>query len=132
MIIFNKFKLKSKKIFVLGGSGLIGSEVCKLLSDFGARVFNLDLRNNKDNKKKIIYINFNIKKLGEIEKKMKFLLKKHGCPDVFVNCSYPVSKDWRKGSFSKVTHKSISENVNVEIVRSTGIQGLVNLVEPKK
>ena len=26
----------------------------------------------------------------------------------------------------------ISENVNVEIVRSTGIQGLVNSVEPKK
>ena len=26
----------------------------------------------------------------------------------------------------------ISENVNVEIVRATGIQGLVNTVEPKK
>ena len=26
----------------------------------------------------------------------------------------------------------ISENVNVEIVRSSGIQGLVNTVEPKK
>jgi len=27
---------------------------------------------------------------------------------------------------------NISENVNVEIVRSTGIQGLVNTTEPKK
>ena len=27
---------------------------------------------------------------------------------------------------------NISENVNVEIVRSSGIQGLVNSVEPKK
>ena len=26
----------------------------------------------------------------------------------------------------------ISENVNVEIIRSTGIQGLVNTLEPKK
>tara|TARA_B100000686_G_scaffold302481_1_gene338590 strand:- start:31 stop:315 length:285 start_codon:yes stop_codon:yes gene_type:complete len=26
----------------------------------------------------------------------------------------------------------ISENVNVEVVRSTGIQGLINSVEPKK
>ena len=26
----------------------------------------------------------------------------------------------------------ISDNVNVEVVRSTGIQGLVNTVEPKK
>jgi len=27
---------------------------------------------------------------------------------------------------------NISENVNVEIVRSSGVQGLVNTVEPKK
>ena len=27
---------------------------------------------------------------------------------------------------------NISENVNVEIVRSSGIQGLINTVEPKK
>ena len=27
---------------------------------------------------------------------------------------------------------NISENVNVEIVRSTGIQGLLNTAEPKK
>ena len=27
---------------------------------------------------------------------------------------------------------NISENVNVEIVRSSGIQGLVNTIEPKK
>ena len=27
---------------------------------------------------------------------------------------------------------NISENVNVEIVRASGIQGLVNTVEPKK
>ena len=27
---------------------------------------------------------------------------------------------------------NISENVNVEIVRSSGIQGLVNIAEPKK
>ena len=27
---------------------------------------------------------------------------------------------------------NISENVNVEVVRATGIQGLVNTVEPKK
>ena len=26
----------------------------------------------------------------------------------------------------------ISENVNVEVVRSTGIQGLINTTEPKK
>ena len=44
MIISDKFKLNAKKVFVIGGSGLIGSEVCKLLSDFGAKVFNLDLK----------------------------------------------------------------------------------------
>jgi len=115
MIISDKFKLNSKKAFVIGGSGLIGSEVCKLLSDFGAKVFNLDLKNKKTSRKKIIYLNFNIKKLESIEKKMKFFFKKHGCPDVFVNCSYPVSKDWKRASFSKVTQKTISENVNLHL-----------------
>ena len=33
-----------KKIFVLGGSGLIGNEVCKELSDFKTSILNLDIK----------------------------------------------------------------------------------------
>ncbi len=41
------FKLNKKKIFVVGGSGLIGTNLCVLLADLGAKVFNLDITNKK-------------------------------------------------------------------------------------
>ena len=38
--IKEKYNFKKKKIFVLGGSGLIGNEVCKELSDFKTSILN--------------------------------------------------------------------------------------------
>ena len=53
-----KFSLKGKLAFILGGSGLIGQEVSLALSLSGARVICLDVKKNikfiKKNKK-IIY-----------------------------------------------------------------------------
>ena len=46
MKYFNKFKLDKKIAFVLGGSGTIGHEVCKALSDVGAKVINIDKKKN--------------------------------------------------------------------------------------
>ena len=40
------FNLSKKKIFVIGGSGLIGVEICKLLRHLGAIVYNLDITNS--------------------------------------------------------------------------------------
>ena len=28
-------------------------------------------------------------------------IKKYGCPDIFVNCSYPTTKDWAQSTFQK-------------------------------
>ena len=44
--IMDIFKLNNKKIFVIGGSGLIGTEICNLLQNLGARVYNLDINKN--------------------------------------------------------------------------------------
>ena len=41
----NKFSLKNKKAFVIGGSGLLGSEIIEALVSASANVINLD--NNK-------------------------------------------------------------------------------------
>ena len=38
----NKFSLKNKKVFVIGGSGLIGSEITEALISASAEVINLD------------------------------------------------------------------------------------------
>ena len=50
----DKFNLNNKKAFVIGGSGLLGSEIVKLLLENSATVINLDLYNKKKifNKKK--------------------------------------------------------------------------------
>ena len=45
------FKFKKKRIFVIGGSGLIGSQLCILLSKLKAKVFNLDITNKLKTKK---------------------------------------------------------------------------------
>ena len=44
--IKKKYNLKKKKIFVLGGSGLIGFEVCKEFLEFESNVLNLDVQKN--------------------------------------------------------------------------------------
>ena len=49
MNYIKKFNLKKKTIFVLGGSGLIGSEICKAVAQLDSKVINIDKVNkNKD------------------------------------------------------------------------------------
>ena len=44
----NSYNLKNKKVFVIGGSGLLGTDIVKLLLKSSAVVINLDLLNNKN------------------------------------------------------------------------------------
>ena len=41
------FSLKNKKAVVIGGSGLLGSEIVKALISASAQVINLDIKNLK-------------------------------------------------------------------------------------
>jgi NAD(P)-dependent dehydrogenase (short-subunit alcohol dehydrogenase family) len=109
----NLFSLNEKKVFVLGGSGLIGTSICDHFVNYGAKVINLDLKKNK--LAKIIFHKLDLKNERNIEKKLQKLIKKFGCPDVFINCSYPASKDWKNSSFLKVSHKLISSNLNLHL-----------------
>ena len=89
-----KYNLKGKKVFVVGGSGLIGSEIVKLLLESSATVTNLDLVNNYSvNTKKnllnnYLYQNFDVANLKNLDKKINFIIKKFGCPDIFINSSW--------------------------------------------
>ena len=58
----NIFGLKNKKILVVGGSGLIGLELSNFLNNLGAKVFNLDIRNNKKLNNNIKFIKFDVTK----------------------------------------------------------------------
>ena len=115
----NKFNLKNKTAYVLGGSGLIGEEICLALAEFGAQVLNLDIKKNKKinlkEKKNIKFHNFKISNLNTSDKLLSKIIKKHGTPDIFINCSYPHSKSWKNSSLKNITVKSFQENVNLHM-----------------
>lgn len=111
----NKLNLNKKIAFVVGG-GLIGKEVVNAFLDNGAKVVLLDIENNFQYKKKNIYFEkFDISKLSLIEDKLKKITKKHGLPNIFVNCSYPRTKDWKRNSFSKINLDSFRKNIDIHL-----------------
>lgn len=107
------FNLSNKRIFVVGGSGLIGFTLCNVLKELGAKVFNLDIFNKKN--KNIEFVKFDVSKISKIEQNLNLLFKRFGTPDVLVNCSYPASKEWGKGSFAEIKQKTISENLDLHL-----------------
>ena len=117
-----KFSLKKKRAFIFGGCGLIGQEVTKIFIAAGANtyVFDDDYSEGKKLEKKFKKNNFhfvrgNIANTKNINSNFKRYIKNFGCPDIFVNCSYPATKDWVKSSFKKNTLKSLRENIDLHL-----------------
>ncbi len=111
----NIFSLKNKKIIVLGGSGLIGLELSNFLNNLGAKVFNFDIRNNKDLNNSIKYIKFDVTQKKSIKKKINDFFKQNGTPDCYVNCSYPITKGKNKYNFKDVSLETIENSLNVHL-----------------
>ena len=111
-----KFSLEGRTAFIVGGEGLIGKEITKAISSHGAKIVILDLvkkdYNDKDN---IYYKNFDCSNLEDIEPKLKDLIKEFDCPDIFINCSYPRTKDWSDNSFEKITLQSFRKNIDIHM-----------------
>ena len=113
-----KFDLSNKLAFILGGNGNIGNEIVSALSEFGAKIVILDItKNNQDltKNKSIFFEYFDSTKLNLIEKNTKKIINKFGTPEIFINCSYPRTKNWSRSSFSKIKLASIIENVNIHM-----------------
>lgn len=108
----NFLQLLNKKIFIVGGSGLIGKKLCEDFEKFGADVIVLDKRRNKSFK----YFNIDLKKQNYLKNRLKVAINLFGCPDVFINASYPKTKDWNKLYFSSnYDVKSIADNINIHL-----------------
>ncbi len=120
--ILNKFSLNNKKAFIFGGCGLIGSKVASIFTEAGANtfVFDNDKKTGKRLEKKFNasnfkYIHSDISNIKTIDNKFKNFMKSYGCPNIFVNCSYPITKDWVHSTFSKNTIKSLKKNVEIHL-----------------
>ena len=111
-----KFSLNGKVAIVIGGYGLMGYEISKALSDAGAKVAILDIHAIK--KKKIrnsYFIKFNCKNYKNFKNELLKIKKKVGFPSIYVNASYPASKDWASNTFEKVTLDSYKENIDIHL-----------------
>lgn len=122
--IMNKVNLENKRAYVVGGLGLIGKEVSIAFSMAGAETIVLDVDikawdlfgeqiHGKDYN--LTFQFFDCADMNQIENKFPVLLKEHGCPAVFINCSYPRTEDWINSSFRDITLESFRKNVDIHM-----------------
>ena len=106
--------MKKKNLYVIGGSGLIGSSFINSLSSSEYNIFNLDIKNNVK-KNKSFFIKFNCANLINLSKNLNKIFKKYGEPNILVNCSYPTTSDWVKNNFKDIKIKNFIKNLNIHL-----------------
>ncbi|MBI3793727.1 MAG: SDR family oxidoreductase [Nitrospinae bacterium] len=123
MIFPEKFSLHDKVAVVTGGAGLIGSEICRALSEAGATV--VIAENDKARgtalKDKITGAGFKAE-LAEIDitsdesvsNAVAEIVKKFGKIDVWINNAYPRTKDWGK-KFEDIDMDYMRKNVDMHM-----------------
>ncbi len=116
--------MKKKIVFILGGSGLIGSEVTRILLEKKIyEIINLDIKKNKSQNNNEIFFKFDCN--NNIDNKIKRVIKKFGVPDIFINCSYPKTRDWNKSSFKEIKYKSLNRNTKSHLISSCYLAKLI-------
>jgi len=119
-----KFRLDGKTAYVVGGLGLIGSEITKALTSAGGRVIALDINYEKgkvlerelqDSGYDLILHQFDCSKVEELDNNFSALLNEYGSPDIFINCSYPRTADWDKSSFKDIKLETYRKNVDIHM-----------------
>ena len=111
-----KFDLQNKLAFVAGGLGYIGKEIVKALISMDCKVVVLDNFSKKNNKNENIYHEYmDLSKTSKLKKSFYKIIKKYGTADIFINASYPKTKDWKKNSFKEISLKSFETNVKIHL-----------------
>lgn len=117
-----KFSLQNKKVIILGGAGLLGEKVTEAIISAGARVCLID--KNYIVAKKILkklkffnikYASLDLAKLNTLDSRINNIIKNFGCPDVFINASYPATKDWSSSTFKKNKLSILRKNVDIHL-----------------
>jgi NAD(P)-dependent dehydrogenase (short-subunit alcohol dehydrogenase family) len=107
-------------VYIAGGSGLIGSEIVLRLSNYFDKIIILDISKPKNfflNKSKnILFTKIDLGKLITLETSLNKIIKKYGVPDIFINASYPVNKNWNKCNFKKIKINYFIQNLNLHLI----------------
>lgn len=109
---------KNKIILIAGGNGLVGKKIISHIKKLGCKkIINFDLDSNQTEKsKEITYKKIDITKLEIFNKAINKIIKsKKTCPDVYINCSYPRSKDWPNNNFKSIKLNNYEENIDLHL-----------------
>lgn len=108
------FDLRKRIVVVVGGSGLIGSEIVKGLSDLGAKVYIADTDEKAAKKikaKGVQFVHLDITSEDSICGTLNKIYRKAKKIDVLINCAYPRTSDWGL-KLENVPFDSWKDNVN--------------------
>ena len=87
---------KKKIVFVVGGNGLLGKDIVNSFKNLNYKILILDIKiDKKILTKNILFFKFDVSKIQHLDKYLHKLTNKFGCPDIFINASYPRTRDWK-------------------------------------
>jgi NAD(P)-dependent dehydrogenase (short-subunit alcohol dehydrogenase family) len=109
------FDLKNKITFVVGGSGLIGKEILLAHLSRGSKVVNFDIKKSNIKHQNLISKIIDLSDYKSSSETILELINQYGVPNIYINCSYPKTKDWAKNNFSSLTVKSYKMNIDIHL-----------------
>ena len=113
--------LHKKKIFIFGGSGLIGKSIVKIFLENSANIINLDVKKINIKNKKYKFFKFDVTDTKNLNLQLDTVIKNFGTPDVIVNASYPRTNDWPLNDFKNIKFNSLQQNVDIFLNSSAWI-----------
>ena len=114
----NIFNISGLEIFVIGGSGLIGLEIVSTLLNLDAKVTVFDTKiidKTILKKKNLKFIKYDCANEKILKDFFNSYFKKNKCPNVFINASYPITKDWKKNTFKDINFNSYKKNIEIHL-----------------
>lgn len=136
----NKFSLYGKVAFINGGAGLIGEKIVREFAESGAKVVLLDINKKKsaeiaktlsDKGCDVYWETFDITKLNLVDKTIDSLQKKYGQIDIWVNTSFPRTKDWGE-KIENFPLESFEKNISMHLNSYAWISRKVCLIMKKQ
>lgn len=118
-----KFSLEGKTVYIAGGAGLLGTETSRALASAGAKAVILDVnrvkgeetaRQIKEEGYDACYEYFDSRDLESVELQIDQFTTRHGSLDVWINVSYPKTKDWPR-PLEGMTPDYLRENVDMHL-----------------
>jgi len=111
--MYNRAQFKKKTALVLGSKGLIGSEIVKDLKKLGCKILEVEKGINKIKSKNQFFLTSETDD-GQI-KEFSSILKTQKKIDIFINASYPKTKNWENLNFGTKNFSLFKTNISLHL-----------------